>query len=176
MDTFSMYSLPLQGLNYGVRQFTYQLDEEFFGLFEDSPIANCDIQAMLTFDKRPSMLVLTFEFLGKAETDCDRCLASIFVPVKGTHQLHVKFTEDEIENNDEDVIFLSPKTSEFNVAPYLYEFSILSLPFLNQIDCQNEEEPPCNFETLDVLEKQREEGQQKSPWDALLDLDFEDEN
>lgn len=179
MDAFLPYSLPIQGLKTGIHQFDYQLNAEFFGHFEDTPITECLIDAKLYFDRRPSMLVLDFEIQGSAKAVCDLCLADIFVPLKGSHRLYVKFNQEAAEDNidDDDVVFISPKASDFNVAPYLYEFSVLSLPFVNRMDCEAEENPPCNFDALDKLNEEAEESKTDQPkpsvWDALRDLDLD---
>ena len=45
----------------------------------------------------------------------------------------------------------------------------------NTYDCENDEEPPCNFDVLDYLENQKEDEDDDTPpdgsiWDALKDL------
>ena len=175
MDAFSAYALPIQGLKTGIRQLEYNLDAEFFSLFEDSPIEVAQIKALLMLDKRPSMMVFEFDVSGEAQSACDRCLADIMVPVEGQHRLVVKFNEEaatEEENDDDEVVFISPKDSTFNVAPYLYEFAVLSLPFNSRIDCEAEKNPPCDFETLERLDAETAKTK-KSVWDALKGLNLD---
>jgi uncharacterized metal-binding protein YceD (DUF177 family) len=82
----------------------------------------------------------------------------------------VKYGKAEGEEEDE-VVFISREASDFNLAQYLYEFTVLSLPIRNTYDCQSAPNPPCNFEVLDFLSKEESESRKTGGiWDALKDL------
>lgn len=165
MNPFVVYSIPIQGLKTGIHAFRYELDGTFFDKFEDSPIGDCALQYEVQLDRRPDMLVLDFDLRGTIEAECARCTASIHLPVESQRQLIVKFGDAEGETEDE-VVFIHRETSEFNVAAYLYEFAVLSLPITNTYDCQSEEHPPCNFEVLAYLKNESSAGT-NAIWDIL---------
>lgn len=170
MDAFVTYSLPIQGLKIGIHHFKFEVDSAFFAKFEDSPVQEGKVLFELELDKRSDMMLFDFSLEGFVNTACDRCTADIELPIEDERQLIVKFTEDEIEQEDE-VVFIQPDASEFNVAPYLYEFVVLALPFRNTYDCENDPEPPCNFEVLKHLKSEEEAaGSSSSIWDSLKDL------
>lgn len=174
MDALIGFSLPVSGLKTGVHQYQFCLDRDFFGQFEASPIEDAKIDVQLELDKRPDMMVLDFEISGHVKTECDRCTAEIELPIEDERQLLVKFGEADGDENDE-VVFIHRDQSEFNVAEYLYEFSVIATPFIRTYDCENDENPPCNFK---VLERLNPEDENVSPgnsvWDSLKNLNSDE--
>ena len=127
----------------------------------------------VVLDKRPDMLLVDFNFTGYMVTSCDRCTATIQLPLSDERHLIFKYGEAEGETEDE-VVFISRESSELNLAPYLYEFSVLSLPMTNTYECQQDANPPCNFEVLERISKEEDEQKGSSVWDALKDLKTDD--
>ncbi|HOY05040.1 MAG TPA: YceD family protein [Saprospiraceae bacterium] len=172
MNALAPYSIPIQGLKVGMHHYQFEVDDEFFSLFEDSPLQDGKMKFEIDFDKRADMLLIDFRLEGSVRAECDRCTAMIDLPLQDERQLIVKYGEDEGEEEDE-VVFISREASDFNLAQYLYEFSVLALPIRNAYDCQNTPTPPCNFEVLDFLEKEEKESEARKSgtiWDALKDL------
>jgi uncharacterized protein len=175
MGTFAAYSLPILGLKTGIHQFKYTLDDTFFRQFEASPVQDVVLEAKVQLDKRPDMMVLEFELEGHFKTECDRCTASINMPVSGLQTLYLKYSERPGEEDDE-VVFIGRDWSEFNLAKYLYEFSVLALPLVNTYDCDSDEEPPCNMDVLKLLAHE-EADDDTAPssgnpiWEALQKID-----
>jgi uncharacterized protein len=165
MNPFVAYSIPIQGLKTGKYRYKYQLDGHFFKNFEESPIEACHLNFAVELDKRPDMMVYDFELEGTVEAECDRCTADIHLPVSGKRQLIVKYGDAEGDAEDE-VVFIHREYSDFNLAPYLYEFSVLALPITNAYDCQSDEHLPCNFEVLDYL-KNDSQPDTGTIWDVL---------
>jgi uncharacterized metal-binding protein YceD (DUF177 family) len=144
------YSIPVKGLSNGVHLFDFQIDNSFFELFEGSPISEGNFEVRISFDKRPDLYVLLFEFAGHIKSDCDRCLESIQLPVAGKEQLLVKITELELEE-EADVIYLSSFVHELNVAKYIYEYICLAIPMHRVYDCEKDEKAPCNVDILKYI-------------------------
>jgi uncharacterized protein len=172
MGVFTAYALPIQGLKNGIHTYQYVLDGSFFQHFEDSPISECEIEVGLELDKRSDMMVFHVDLVGWMSTSCDRCSAPIQMPIEDAHDLFVKYSEEKEEDDDE-VIFIPRDAPSFNVAKYLYEFSVLSMPMTNVYDCENDDPRPCNMDVLKYLETKHEDdddADQNSVWDALKDL------
>ncbi len=169
MDAFVAYSLPIQGLQTGVHHFKFEVDSAFFAQFEDSPVQEGKVFFELELDKRSDLMLFNFTLKGFVKAECDRCTATIDLPLEDERQLIAKFGEEDIEVDDE-VIFLHRDAPVFNVAKYLYEFVVLTLPITNTYDCENDPEPPCNFEVLKHLKTDTEEDKSSSVWDSLRDL------
>ena len=170
METLNQFTIPLEGLKDGMHQFDFQIDKEFFKHFEQSPIQEGNFDLKLFFDKRPDLLVFTFDFKGSFSTNCDRCLEDIDLPMKNSQQLIVKYAETPSE--EAEVVYIERGTQQLNVAKYAYEFICLSIPMIKVYDCEADENPPCNQTILDQLYKEEvEEEETKNPvWDALKDL------
>lgn len=178
MKSLNHFTLPIMGLKMGVHQFDFQVDKEFFSQFDQKVIEDGKFDVKLYFDKRPDMIVLVFEFEGAVQTNCDRCLATINLPVKGNNQLLVKYAEEESE--DDEIWYIPSGKSELNVAKPIFEFIILNLPIIKTYDCQSEEQAPCDEEMLryltpadeiDADKKSNEDDDLSNPFrDALKDF------
>jgi uncharacterized protein len=169
MNPFVAYSIPVQGLNLGAHEFKFSVDSAFFALFEDSPIATGQVDFEVFLEKRSDMLLFDFEFSGHVGAVCDRCTAEINLPIEDSRSLIAKYTEDDVDE-EEEVVFIHREAAHFNLAQYLYEFVILALPINNVYDCQDEPNPPCNFEVLEHLGHEDAEEDKTSIWDELKNL------
>ncbi|MDX2133985.1 MAG: DUF177 domain-containing protein [Saprospiraceae bacterium] len=168
MDAFVAYSIPIQGLKYGVHRFAYDVDKAFFAHFEGSPLEEAEVHVDLALDKRSDMLLLDFALQGTVRTECDRCTAPIRLPVNDQRQLVVKYGDANGEAEDE-VVFIQRETHDFNVAKYLYEFTVLAMPYIRAYDCENDDPRPCNMEVLEHLQNIAREADYPA-WDALKDF------
>lgn len=158
MKGLIQFSIPFRGLQNGLHEYDFRLDDSFFANFENALIRSGNIQLQLQFDKRPDLQVLLFDFEGRVKTSCDRCLAEIELPVEGTEQLIIKTSaEEEADLDDPDVIFIGPEIQQLNVAPYIYEFVSLALPMIKTYDCEEDEPRPCNMDMLKFLVEEQEE-------------------
>lgn len=147
MPNLKEFSIPIKGLKQEHYEFDFQLNSSFFSNFEESPVNESDISVYLELDKRTGIMELFFDIYGTVKTDCDRCLAPINLPIECQEHLVVKYSETEQEDTDE-VIYIHPESSELNVARFIYEYICLAVPFTKVYDCENDEEPPCDFEML----------------------------
>ncbi len=172
METLNQFTIPLEGLKDGMHQFDFQIDRGFFKHFEQSPIQDGKFDLKLFFDKRPDLLVFTFDFKGSFSTNCDRCLEAINLPLTGNQQLIAKYAEESGE--DADVIYITKGTQELNVARFAYEFICLAIPMTKVYNCGEDEPTPCNVEILNQLfnndEVEEKEESKNSVWDALKDF------
>ncbi len=169
MNVFVAYSIPIKGLKLGLHQFKFSIDSAFFALFEGSPIEYGAVDFEVTLDKRSDMLLFDFELTGHAGAECDRCTAQINLPLEDSRQLIVKYGDESLEEEDE-VVFIDLEAPDFNVGKYLYEFAVLALPITNVYDCQDEPNPPCNFEVLKRLGNEEADEDASSIWDELKNL------
>lgn len=172
METLLPFSIPVKGLKNVIHKFEYFIDHSFFKHFEDSPVNDGALNVDVTFEKRPDLFVLQIDFKGTVKADCDRCLVQIDLPISDSQRLMVKVGEGESE--DPDIIFIHPEESKLNIAPYIYEFVLLAMPMIKVYDCDNDENPACNFEMLKYLDEnseQKEEGASNPIWDELKKLD-----
>ena len=165
MDALKEYTIPIKGLGIGIHHFKFDLDKTFFSHFKESPIQDGDIQVDLELDKRPEMMILNFTTKGFFQTPCDRCLEEIPLPIGGIHQLVLKIAEVP-GTEDDTIVYITQALTEFNVAKYVYEFVILSIPLV-KVD---EKDHVCDPEVMKFLEREQEDEEEQSSnpiWDAL---------
>ena len=176
MDTLVEYLIPIIGLKVGSHSFDFQVDNAFFAHFPDSLIKEGSFKVQLEIDKRFDLYEMNFSFEGTTKADCNRCLATVDFPIKGTSRMIVKFAEEFTE--DVDVIYIPIKTETLNVAKYVYEYLCLAVPYVKIFDCEVEKNRPCDLEMLTLLNQEDEEAGKESTknsnpvWDQLKNIKF----
>ena len=177
MQELKEYNVQISGLKEGVHQFDFRLDAEFFAHFPASPIKEADLKADFYFDKQPGMYVLVFEINGTVVTECDRCLEPFSLPISSSNTLIGKFSADQAD--DADVIHIPKTTVYINVAEYLYEFAVLSVPMSKTHEDADEDCPEDVFGYLDepVDESKTTREKKNNPFsDALKNFGTDSEN
>jgi len=163
------FKLPILGIKNGQHQYQFLIEDVFFKEFNDSFVKQGNINMNVTLDKRTDMMIFHFNFNGTVVTDCDRCLATINLPIHGENQLIVKYSE-ALNEDDGEVVFIDPASTEFSIAQYVYEFILLSIPILGQYDCNSDTNPPCDFEMLKRLDQEVKIEDSNPAWDVLKNL------
>ena len=174
MNPLKQFSIPFTGLKLGAHQFDYELDDTFFNAFEYSLIKSGNLKVNLELDKQETMLLLKFRVVGTLNLDCDKCLSEFSYPVNLYERQIVKFAEDELESDDEEIISLSRKDSEIDISGPLYEMINVAVPYIKnceQADKECDQEMISRLEQLSI-DKQAEEKEQTSDprWEALNKL------
>lgn len=171
MDALRPFVIPISGLHLGQHEYRFEVGKEFFDSFEDPVVTDGEFVVDLLLDKRSRLLVLDFEVEGAEFTQCDRCLNPIHLPVSGEYRLYVKFGEGV--EDEPDVVFIEEGAIELDVSQFVYEYISLSAPMVKVYDCDNDPEPPCNFEVLAKLEAAEETDDEEEdngdlgPWSEL---------
>ena len=111
----------------GKHQFDYQLDNTFFGHFDYDEFNNASIKVTIVLEKKSTMLELDFKHKGTVNVPCDVSGEEFDLPIKGKFKLLVKFG-DEFNNENEELLILPHGEFQFNVAQYIYETIVLSVP------------------------------------------------
>lgn len=178
MKLLQSYVVPIKGLAVGKHEFEYLLDTAFFAQYEQSIIKQSEILVNIEVDRKEMLIVFDFSFSGFHNASCDRCLASVALPLNGSFSLIAKLTEKASKEFDEDVIFLDPELSEYDLSEHLYEFAHLSIPSSNLRDCDAEDYKYCDHNVLDKLDSVKEEttlqdDQSSDPWEQLKNIKFE---
>jgi uncharacterized metal-binding protein YceD (DUF177 family) len=168
------YIIPYEGLKEGRHSFTFEITDKFFESFEtERDFNNVHIQMNVELMKDITMLVFDFHHNGSAHVACDRCLAEIPQKVEGSNKLIVKFG-DEVEDDNEMIITLPEAEYEIDLAPFIYDYIMLSFPW--KMDCtgMKENEKPCDQEVLKKIAQMQENNDDKNTgdprWDALKKL------
>ena len=144
----------------------------FFDAFEYSIIKSGALKVDLDLEKQETMLLLNFRIVGTVNLNCDKCLSDFPLPINIEERQIVKFAEDELESDDEEVITLHRKETEIDISKSLYEMINVNVPFIKQceqagIKCDKE-----MIERLERLSIQNEENEKTADprWEALNKL------
>lgn len=128
MDKKKNYTIVFSGLKNGIHHFEYELKPSFFELFEtEQEFRNPDIQAVVTLEKKDTMLLFHFNLSGNVEADCDTTGEPFALPVTSDYDLIVKFGE-EYQDDGDDIVIIPFSEYEINIAQWLYETVILAIP------------------------------------------------
>lgn len=127
MNNLKEYLIPFAGLKVGKHQFDYQLDNTFFEHFDYDEFNDASIKVVVVLEKKSTMLELDIKHKGTVNVPCDVSGEEFDLPVKGKLKLLVKFGE-EFNDENEELLILPHGEFEVNVAQYIYESIVVSLP------------------------------------------------
>ena len=177
MNAARKYSIAWKGLSEGEHTFDFEAGDDLFRLFENTEIksGHCDVKVNLLRAAR--QLRLGISIRGSVAVECDRCLGDCSVPIDYDGELLVKFS-DEVREYDGDTLWLSPSEDFVDLAQYIYESIVLSLPY-QRVHPDGECDPDMlerfrivseqEFETIENETQQREsEGSGSGQWTEQL--------
>ena len=124
LDTFR---IQFYSFGNGKHEFDFEIDDSFFTFFEESELSHGSVKAKVLMDKTEHQLQFDIDLNGEVEVICDRCLDKFMQKIKASYTLFGKFGEGNIEKGY-DVIMIPGNVHEIDLADYIYEFIVLSLP------------------------------------------------
>jgi uncharacterized metal-binding protein YceD (DUF177 family) len=127
MKPLKEFIIPFIGLKLGKHHFEYQINKEFFEHFEYDDFNDVSVKTDLDFEKKSTLLELHFKISGTVNVNCDISNEPFNQKIKGTFDLIVKFGEEYNDEHD-DILIIPHGEYEVNVAQYIYELIILSVP------------------------------------------------
>lgn len=167
---WKQFMIPFKGLKEGKHEFSFKIGRAFFEELDYSILEDGNVSIQLEMDKKPNMLVFSFDITGTIKLQCDRCLEVYDQPVEGNYMLIAKFTERETNKPSEDIVILPEDAHEFDVGHYIYEYISLLLP----IKHVHEHIDNCNQEMIDMLNNENEDNNSSKEiderWKALEEI------
>ena len=165
------YIIPFYGLKEGEHEYTFVAENLFFEHFGNPEFPGGNLNVDLVLFKRHGFMELKFHITGGIKVYCDRCLELFEHPVGTENVLYVRFGEDFEELSDE-IIILPFEESRLNIAQYIYEFVVLSLPVKKVHPPLPDGNPACNEEMIKKLSQHQARDEKKTDprWDALKNL------
>lgn len=127
MKPLKEYTIQFVGLKLGKHNFEYFIDNAFFEHFEYDEFNEVKVSVDLLLEKKSTLLDLQFTVSGIVNVNCDTTNEPYDQNVDATFNLVVKFGE-EYNDENEDILILPHGDYEINVAQYIYELIILSMP------------------------------------------------
>ena len=121
------YDISFAGLKQGIHLFEYQIDKHFLELFEFDEVNDIHQTVIVQLNKKSNLMELHFQNKGTVNVNCDVSNEPFDLEVVGELLLVVKFGE-EYNDDDEELLILPHGEHQLNVAQYIYELVVLSIP------------------------------------------------
>lgn len=167
------YVIPFSGLNLGKHQFRFNVDDRFLSEFDYSIIKKAKLVIDLQLDKQETMLILDFNITGDINLSCDVCLAGFPYSINQKERQIVKFTNEDLQHDTEDIVIMSRNEHEIDVSKLIYEFINLAVPYISRCtDVGNMQW--CDKEMIaklnDLSDRTKETNSTDPRWEALKNL------
>lgn len=127
MGKFDPYKVPLKTLSIDSHTYEYILDSEYFKKIDSPEVQRGKVAAKAVVKNNGSEFEIHFQLDGFIMIPCDRCLDDMELPINQKSRLIVKFGKAYSEESDE-IIVIPEDEGEINLAWFLYEFIVLSIP------------------------------------------------
>ena len=180
MEKRSTYQINYLSLPIGKHEFIYDINDSFFESFEYGDIRKGEVKIKVLFEKKTKMSILDFIIEGFVNTECDRCLDDIQIPIKGEFRLVAKESDDSLaqDADNEDIVVLSPNDHHIELRDHMHEFIHLLLPMHKE--CADTKKGKCNEEVEEKLKqiniKSNDSNNSDPRWDALKNLKLNNNN
>jgi uncharacterized metal-binding protein YceD (DUF177 family) len=152
------YEIAWKGLKDGHHVYEYDTDAAFFQPWIDSldpEMLTWKGKVTVDFLKDTSLFQLHFRIEGTYESICDRCGDPLPIEVWDEHKLIIKLVDAEVEDPEsvEDADFTVIQRSEtvIDLAEWIYEYILLSLPIQKLHGEDSDGRSMCNPEALKYL-------------------------
>jgi uncharacterized metal-binding protein YceD (DUF177 family) len=143
------YEIQFSALKLGSHQFSFDIEDAFFTLFDYSEIEKAQVHTVVNLVKKTNLLQLDFAITGHVTLICDRCADTYQQEINQHFDLIVKFSDLVESVESDEIVILSNNEHTLSLARYIYEFVHLSLPSKRIHQSENE----CNTEILEQLER-----------------------
>lgn len=171
MCSIDNLNIDIQTLVEGESAVAASLGDDFFADIEGSEIIQGDVHVDVSIRKTIHFSDIRFHATGNVVIPCDRCLDPMDHTVDVEHQLTVKIGSEYSE--DDDLITVTEDDSVIDLAWFVYESIVLSLP-VKHVHAPGK----CNPAMINLLNEHSatrsddtEESQEIDPrWSALLKL------
>lgn len=127
MKKLAAFLIPFVGLKQGKHEFEYLIDREFFEHFEYDDFNSANVKIDLLFEKKSTIMELTFKAVGVVNVNCDLTNEPYDQSIDAELTLVVKFG-DSFNDDNEELLILPHSEYQLNVAQYIYELIVLSVP------------------------------------------------
>lgn len=176
MKDLKQFNIQFVGLKEGNHIFEYVIDNTLFEAYNFDEYNNVSINVSLDFIKKSTLFELTFTAKGFVEIPCDVTSELYNQDIESILLLVVKFGP-EFNDDNEDILILPYEAYEFNVAQFIYEMIVLSVPnkrvHPGVLDGTLESEALNKLKELEIKEEKTSEVSEEETdprWDKLKNL------
>ena len=128
MKKLKEFIIQFIGLKQGEHNFEYKIDNKFFNHFEYDEFNDANLNVKVVLNKKTTLLELHFMESGTVNINCDLTNEPFDQVIENDFNLVVKFG-DEYNDENEEILIIPHSEYEVNIAQYIYELIVLSVPF-----------------------------------------------
>lgn len=126
-EYIGMFNVPFKGLAEGVHTFEYEVGDDFFSVYETLSDYKGALQVNVVLHKKENSNRIDIRIEGTLDTNCDRCLDTMVLPIKLDDTLYIKIAEED-EQEKENVIFVAEDDKEVDLCQLFYEIILTGIP------------------------------------------------
>lgn len=119
--------VDIYGLSVKKHHYNFEVGDQFFVHAEDSSVVGGKLAVDLQLDKSETMIVVSIGVSGFVKLLCDRTLEEFDEPVALKEKLFFRYGETFEEVSDE-VVLIPRQHQQIDFAPFVYDYTMLSLP------------------------------------------------
>lgn len=127
MEGLRTYDIDLIRLKDGNHPFQYEINDDFFSLFDYGPLKKGHVKVSLNLLRKERFIELRFDLQGAVDLICDRSLDHFSYPMAIEEQIILKYGERE-EEIGMNVEMIPDNIQTINVARYIYEIITVAVP------------------------------------------------
>ncbi len=150
MARLNAFRIQFYSFGNGIHEFDFEVDDSFFTVFEDSELEKGELDVQVIMTKSDHQLQFDIQLRGKVEVTCDRCLDQYEEEIAANYVLYGKYGDGNTEE-EYDVVWIPRKEHEIDLAQYIFEYIVLSLPIKKVHPLDGEGNSACNKDMLDRL-------------------------
>ncbi|MBL0053468.1 MAG: DUF177 domain-containing protein [Bacteroidetes bacterium] len=170
VDNLKAFDIEFSALSIGKHQYSFEVDDTFFGCFENAVITNGKLAVKMELLRQTTMLQFNFDIDGHITTTCDRCTDDFEWQIHTKETLLVKIG-DHLEEEDVDVYVIPQSQTHWNVAQQIYEYICMAKPLRTVHSDDAKGKSTCNAAFIAQLEKivtkQTKKTEVDPRWDVL---------
>jgi uncharacterized protein len=145
MKIYKKYDIDIFMLNNGTHEYEFEINKEFFELFENSLLENGSGKVQVELDKSETMIQMKIHSKGEVELICDRTLENFDEPFEISSKVIFKYGEENMEIDD-DIYMIEKNTQKINIAQIIYDYISLTIPMKKLHPSLRDEEDDLNEE------------------------------
>lgn len=150
------YQIQLNSLENGKHSLDFQAGKALFDRFDNDELYNPDLYVTLILDKQTDQLLLDLNVKGQSEIQCDRCL-DYYVHYFDLHQeIVVRMADETNFNLNADYVNLHSESDYIDIAYFIFEMVILSLPIKRVHPLDADGNSTCNPEVTKYIDGESE--------------------
>jgi len=150
MARLNTFKIQFHSFEIGMHEMIFDVNDSFFNFFEDSEVSRGQVKVTVKMTKSERQMQFELHLSGEVEVVCDRCLDTFMQPLDSRFTMIGKFGDGNSED-ELDVIWISRGDHEVDLAGYIYEYIILSLPIKKVHPDDKNGLSTCNPDMLDKL-------------------------